>query len=224
MGQKVNPIGLRLGIIRPWASRWFAEKDYSKLLHEDIKIKKLLKDKLFHAGVSRVEIARAAGKCTIDILTARPGIVIGKRGAGIDVLRAQIEKMTGREVALNIKEVRKAELDAQLVAENIALQIERRVAFRRVMKRAAQSSIKLGAKGIKVKIGGRLSGADIARSEWYMEGSVPLHTLKADIDYGVATARTTYGAIGVKVWIHRGMVEGKAMRKKALSSDQAAVG
>lgn len=224
MGQKVNPIGLRLGVIRPWASRWFSEKDFGKLLHEDIKIKKLLKEKLFHAGVSRVEIARAAGKCTIDILTARPGIVIGKRGAGIDVLRAQIERMTGREVALNIKEVRKAELDAQLVAENIALQIERRVAFRRVMKRSAQSSIKLGAKGIKVKIGGRLSGADIARSEWYMEGSVPLHTLKADIDYGVATARTTYGAIGVKVWIHRGMVEGKAMRKKALSSDQVAVG
>jgi small subunit ribosomal protein S3 len=224
VGQKVNPIGLRIGVIRPWASRWFAEKDFGKLLHEDIKIKKLLKEKLFHAGVSRVEIARAAGKCTIDILTARPGIVIGKRGAGIDQLRAQIERMTGREVALNIKEVRKAELDAQLVAENIALQIERRVAFRRVIKRAAQSSMKLGAKGIKVKIGGRLSGADIARSEWYMEGSVPLHTLKADIDYGVATARTTYGAIGVKVWIHRGMVEGKAMRKKALSSDQVAQG
>ncbi len=224
MGQKVNPIGLRLGVIRPWASRWYAEKDYGKLLHEDIKIKKLLKEKLFHAGVSRVEIARAAGKCTIDILTARPGIVIGKRGAGIDTLRAQIERMSGREVSLNIKEVRKAELDAQLVAENIALQIERRVAFRRVMKRATQSSMKLGAKGIKVKVSGRLSGADIARSEWSMEGSVPLHTLKADIDYGTSTARTTFGAIGVKVWIHRGMVEGKAGRRKALASDQVAVG
>ena len=224
MGQKVNPIGLRLGVIRPWASRWYADKEYGKLLHEDLQIKKLLKNKLFHAGVSRIEIARAAGKCTVDIFTARPGIVIGKRGAGIDTLREQIQRMSGREVALNIKEVRKAELDAQLVSENIALQIERRVAFRRVIKRAAQSSMKLGSKGVKIKISGRLSGADIARSEWYMEGSVPLHTLKADIDYGTSTARTTFGAIGIKVWIHKGMVEGKAGRRKALASDQVAVG
>ncbi|MCB0326446.1 MAG: 30S ribosomal protein S3 [Bdellovibrionales bacterium] len=224
MGQKVNPIGFRVGVIRPWASRWYAEKNYTQLLHEDINIKKVIKKKLYHAGVSKIEIARAASKCTIDIFTARPGIVIGKRGAGIDQLKAQVERMTGREVSLNIKEVRKAELDAQLVAENIALQLERRVAFRRVIKRAVQSSIKLGAKGIKVKVSGRLGGADIARAEWYHEGSVPLHTLRADIDYGTTGASTTYGIIGIKVWINRGLVQTKLDRKKALASNQVAVG
>jgi small subunit ribosomal protein S3 len=225
MGQKVHPIGFRVGVIRPWNSRWFSSnKDFAKNLHEDIKIKEILKKKLYHAGISKIEIARAASKCTVDIFSARPGIIIGKRGAGIDSLRAYISKMTNREVSLNIKEVRKAELDATLVAENIAQQLERRMAFRRVMKRAVQSSMKLGAKGIKVRMAGRLAGADIARSEWYMEGSVPLHTLKADIDYGTARAKTTYGIIGVKVWINKGLVEGSKGRKKALSSTQVGMG
>lgn len=225
MGQKVHPIGFRVGVIRPWNSRWFTNsKDFAKNLHEDIKIKEILKKKLYHAGISKIEIARAASKCTVDIFSARPGIIIGKRGAGIDALRAYIAKMTNREISLNIKEVRKAELDAVLVAENIAQQLERRMAFRRVMKRAVQSSIKLGAKGIKVRMAGRLAGADIARAEWYMEGSVPLHTLKADIDYGTARAKTTYGIIGVKVWINKGLVEGNKGRKKALSSTQVGMG
>lgn len=224
MGQKVHPIGFRLGVIRPWNSRWFAGKDFGKNLHEDIKIKEILKKKLYHAGISKIEIARAASKCTVDIFSARPGIIIGKRGAGIDSLRTYIAKMTNREVALNIKEVRKAELDAQLVAENIAQQLERRMAFRRVMKRAVQSSIKLGAKGIKVRISGRLAGADIARAEWYMEGSVPLHTLRANIDYGTTQAKTTFGIIGIKVWVNRGLVESNKERRKALSSTQVGMG
>ncbi|MFH1262317.1 MAG: 30S ribosomal protein S3 [Pseudomonadota bacterium] len=204
MGQKVNPIGLRVGIMRPWPSRWFADKGYAKLLHEDLKIKEIVKKRLFHAGVARIEIMRAANKCTVDIYSARPGIVIGKRGAGIDTLKADLQRMTSKEIYLNIKEVRKAELDAQLVAENIAMQLERRVAFRRVLKRSVQSAIKLGAKGIKVRVAGRLGGSEIARAEWYMEGSVPLHTLRANIDHGFAEAKTTYGQIGVKVWVHRG--------------------
>jgi small subunit ribosomal protein S3 len=204
VGQKVNPTGLRVGIMRPWSSRWFADKGYSKLLHEDLKIKEIVKKRLFHAGVARIEIMRAASKCAVDIYTARPGIVIGKRGAGIDTLKNELQQMTSKEISLNIKEVRKAELDSQLVAENIAMQLERRVAFRRVIKRAVQSAIKLGAKGIKVRIAGRLGGAEIARAEWYMEGSVPLHTLRANIDYGFTEAKTTYGQIGVKVWVHRG--------------------
>jgi small subunit ribosomal protein S3 len=206
MGQKINPTGLRLGITKLWDSRWYSHKQYSKLLHEDLKIRELLKEKLYHSGVSRIEIQRAASKCNVDIFTARPGIVIGKRGAGIDTLRADLQRMTSKDVALNIKEVRKAEMDSQLVAENIAMQLERRVAFRRVLKRAVQSAMKLGAKGVKVRLSGRLAGAEIARSEWYMEGSVPLHTLRADIDYGFTEARTTYGTIGVKVWICRGEV------------------
>ncbi|MCB1198053.1 MAG: 30S ribosomal protein S3 [Deltaproteobacteria bacterium] len=225
MGQKINPIGLRVGVIRPWNTRWFAnKKDYAKNLHEDIKIKKLLKKKLYHAGISKIEIARAASKCTVDIFSARPGIIIGKRGAGIDALRAYVQRVTNREVALNIKEVRKAELDAQLVAENIAQQLERRMAFRRVMKRGVQSSMKLGAKGVKIRISGRLAGADIARAEWHMEGSVPLHTLKANIDYGTTEAKTTYGIIGVKVWINRGLFESSKERRKALSSTQVGMG
>ncbi len=223
MGQKVNPISLRAGIMRPWGSRWFADKDYATLLHEDIKIKKLTKSRLYHAGVSRIEISRAANKCTVDIFTARPGIAIGKRGAGIDTLRSDLQSMTSREVAVNIKEVRKAELDAQLVAENIAMQLERRVAFRRVIKRAVQSAMKLGALGIKVRVAGRLGGSEIARSEWYMEGSVPLHTLRANIDYGFTEARTTYGTIGVKTWIHRGFLSYRKDRTDA-AQDQVTAG
>lgn len=225
MGQKVNPIGLRVGVIRPWNSRWYANKrDFAKNLHEDIKIKQILKKRLYHAGISKIEIARAASKCTVDIFSARPGVIIGKRGAGIDALRKYIQKVTQREITLNIKEVRKAELDAQLVAENIAQQLERRMSFRRVIKRSVQSSVKLGAKGVKVRVSGRLGGADIARAERYMEGSVPLHTLRANIDYGTTRAKTTYGIIGVKVWINKGLVESNKERRKALSSTQVGIG
>jgi len=225
MGQKVNPIGFRLGVIRPWNTRWYANKrDFAKNLHEDIKIKAILKKRLYHAGISKIEIARAASKCTVDIFSARPGIIIGKRGAGIDALRTYIQKVTQREVTLNIKEVRKAELDAQLVAENIAQQLERRMSFRRVIKRSVQSSMKLGSKGVKVRVSGRLGGADIARAERYMEGSVPLHTLRANIDYGTTQAKTTYGIIGVKVWINKGLVESTKERRKALSSTQVGIG
>ncbi len=206
MGQKVNPVGLRIGINKPWKSRWYADKGYGKLLREDLQIKQLLKKKLYHAGVSRIEVERAANRCSVDVYSARPGIIIGKRGAGIDSLKAELQRMTGKEVLINIKEVRKAELDAQLVAENIAMQLERRVAYRRVMKRAVQSSMKLGAKGVRIKVGGRLGGSEIARKEWHREGSVPLHTLRADIDYGFTEAKTTYGIIGVKVWICKGEI------------------
>jgi small subunit ribosomal protein S3 len=211
---------MRVGITKPWASRWYSEKDYAKLLHEDLKIKQLLKSRLFHAGVARIEIQRAANKCTVDIFSARPGIVIGKRGAGIDTLKLELQQMTSKEIFLNIKEVRKAELDAQLVGENIAMQLERRVAYRRVVKRAVQSAMKLGAKGIKVKVGGRLGGSEIARSEWHMEGSVPLHTLKADIDYGFTEALTTYGKIGVKVWICKGEVADAQDAAREQAGDQ----
>ncbi len=206
MGQKVHPVGFRLGVIRSWGSRWFAEKDYGKLLHEDIEIRKFLKQRLHNAGISRIEIERTANRATIDIYTARPGIVIGKKGAEIDALRDQLQRMTSRDIVINIKEVRKAEVDAQLVAENVALQLERRVAFRRAMKRAVSTAMKFGAQGIKIHCGGRLGGAEMARREWYREGRVPLHTLRADIDYGFAEARTTYGVIGVKVHIFRGEI------------------
>ncbi len=220
MGQKVNPISLRIGFFKPWPSRWFADKGYADLLHEDLKIKKIIKQKLYHAGVSHTEINRAANKCSVDIYTARPGIVIGKRGAGIDTLKIELQRLTAKEIALNIKEVRKAELNAQLVSENIAMQLERRVAFRRVIKRAVQSAMKLGALGIKVRISGRLGGAEIARAEWYMEGSVPLHTLRANIDYGFFEAKTTYGVIGVKVWIHRGDIHDHKDTQDTLLGDQ----
>ncbi len=222
MGQKVHPTGFRIGVTKPWVSRWYSEKDYTKLLHEDLKIKKILKDQLFHAGVARIEVARAANKCTVDIFTARPGIVIGKRGAGIDTLKDELQRMTSKEIQVNIKEVRKAELDPQLVAENIAMQLERRVAFRRVMKRSVQATMKLGATGIKVRLAGRLGGAEIARAEWYMEGSVPLHTLRADIDFGFAEAKTTYGIIGVKVWICKGRVAEAEATTETLGTDQVA--
>jgi small subunit ribosomal protein S3 len=206
MGQKVNPIGLRLGINRTWDSRWFAEKGYANLLHEDLRIRKFLKKRLAQAGVSRIVIERPAKKARITIHTARPGVVIGRKGQDIEVIRRELSKMTGGEVHLNIVEIRKPELEAQLVAENIAQQLERRVAFRRAMKRSVQSAIRLGALGIRINCAGRLGGAEIARTEWYREGRVPLHTLRADIDYGQATAFTTYGTCGVKVWVFKGEV------------------
>jgi small subunit ribosomal protein S3 len=209
LGQKVHPIGFRLGYIKDWNSRWFAEKDYPQLLIEDIKIRDFLKKKLYHAGVSKIEIERAASKAKkvkVTIHTARPGIIIGKKGAEVENLKNELQRMTQKEVFINIQEVKRAELDAQLVAENVALQLERRVGFRRAMKRAVTSAMKLGAKGIKIAVSGRLGGAEMARSEWYREGRVPLHTLRADIDYGLAEAKTTYGVIGVKVWIFKGEV------------------
>jgi small subunit ribosomal protein S3 len=207
MGQKVNPVGLRLGVNRTWDSRWFAgKKDYGRLLQEDIKIRNQLTERLKQAGVSRVVIERPHKKCRITIHSARPGVVIGKKGADIEKLKNEVQKLTTDEVHLNIVEIRKPEVDAKLVAENIAQQLERRVAFRRVMKRAVQSAMRLGAQGIRINCGGRLGGAEIARTEWYREGRVPLHTLRADVDYGVATAKTTYGTCGVKVWIFKGEI------------------
>ncbi len=206
MGQKVNPIGLRVGINRTWDSRWFADGDYAQLLHEDLRLKKYLQKRLAQAGVSRVVIERPAKKARVTIHSARPGVVIGKKGADIEKLRGDLAKMTGSEVHLNIVEIRKPEIDAKLVAENIGQQLERRVAFRRAMKRAVQSAMRLGAQGIRITCSGRLGGAEIARTEWYREGRVPLHTLRADIDYGEATAMTTYGTCGVKVWVFKGEI------------------
>ncbi len=207
MGQKINPIGFRLGVIKTWDSRWFANtREYGKLLHEDVKIRDFLKDKLKQAGVARVIIERPHKKCRVTIYSARPGVVIGKKGEDIEKLRKTVAGMTSSEVHLNIVEVRKPEVDATLVADNIAQQLERRVAFRRAMKRAVQSAQRMGALGIKITCSGRLGGAEIARTEWYREGRVPLHTLRADVDYGVATAHTAYGTNGVKVWIFKGEI------------------
>jgi small subunit ribosomal protein S3 len=206
MGHKVNPIGLRLGINRTWDSRWFANNDYSKLLHNDLALRKALRQRLSGAGVSRVVIERPAKKPRVTIYAARPGVVIGKKGQEIENLRRDMAKLAKAEVSLNIVEIRKPEIDAQLVAENIAQQLERRVAFRRAMKRSVQSAMRLGAQGIRINCGGRLGGAEIARVEWYREGRVPLHTLRADIDYGIGTAKTTYGTCGVKVWVFKGEI------------------
>jgi small subunit ribosomal protein S3 len=206
LGQKVNPIGFRVGGIKTWRSQWFSEKNYSELIHEDIKIRKYLKKKLYHAGVSRVEIERAANKAKVNIYAARPGIIIGKKGSEIEKLRNDLEKVSQSEIIINILEVRKPEVDAQLVAENVALQLERRIAFRRAMKKCVTSSLKFGAKGVRINCAGRLGGAEMARSEWYREGRVPLHTLRADIDWGFAEANTAYGIIGVKVWMFHGEV------------------
>jgi len=206
MGQKVHPIGFRIGIIKTWDSRWFSQKNYSTLLHEDFKIRKIVKERLMHAGVSKIEIERAGQKAKINIHTARPGIIIGKKGAEVDKLKKDLETMTGKQMYINIQEIRRPELDAQLVAENIALQLERRIAFRRAMKKSVTSALRLGAQGIKIMCGGRLAGGEIARTEWYREGRVPLHTLRADIQYGFFEAKTTMGQIGVKVWIYRGDV------------------
>jgi len=206
MGQKVHPIGFRLGVIKTWDSRWYAKKNYAALLHEDIKIRNIVKERLTHAGVSKIEIERAGQKAKINIHTARPGIIIGKKGAEVDKLKKDLEAMTGKQMYINIQEIRRPELEAQLVAENIALQLERRIAFRRAMKKSVTSALRLGAQGIKITCAGRLAGAEIARTEWYREGRVPLHTLRADIQYGFAEAKTTMGQIGVKVWIYKGDV------------------
>ena len=209
MGQKVHPTGFRLGINKTWDSRWYAGKSFPHLLEEDIRVRNFLKERLYHAGVSKIEIERAADKgqkVKINIYTARPGIIIGKKGAEVENLRRDLQKKTQKEMIINIKEVKKAEMDAQLVAENVALQLERRVSFRRAMKRAVTSALKMGARGIRIACAGRLGGAEMARREWYREGRVPLHTLRANIDYGFAEAKTTYGVIGVKVWIFKGEV------------------
>lgn len=207
MGQKVHPKGFRLGGIAPWESRWFARpREYAELLHEDLALRAFLKKRLYHAGVARIEIERAANKAKINIYTARPGIVIGKKGAEIEKLKSEISKLSKRESFINIHEVRRPDVDGQLVAENVALQLERRVAFRRAMKEAVGRATRMGAQGIRIQCSGRLGGAEIARTEWYRDGRVPLHTLRADISYGLAEAKTTYGVIGVKAWVFRGEV------------------
>ncbi|MCX8030446.1 MAG: 30S ribosomal protein S3 [Thermodesulfovibrionales bacterium] len=204
MGQKTNPIGNRVGIIRTWDSRWYLKKGYADQLIEDFRIRKLIKEKLYHAGVAKIEIERPGQKIKLIIHTARPGIIIGKKGAEVEKLKKEVEAITGKQIGIDIKEVRKPEINAQLVSENIAMQLEKRVAFRRALKRAVSSALRFGALGIKVQCSGRLAGAEIARSEWYREGRVPLSTFRADVDYGFAQARTTYGVIGVKVWIYNG--------------------
>jgi len=204
MGQKVHPTGFRLGFIKTWRSRWYAEKDYASLLHEDLALKKDLKKRFGHAGVSRVEIERAANKLKVTIHTSRPGIIIGRKGQEVDKLKQEVQKRTGKEVFINIQEILKPELDAQLVCESVALQLEKRIAFRRAMRKAVDAALRFGARGIKIRVSGRLNGAEIARSEWYLNGQLPLHTLRADIDYGFHEAHTTFGQIGVKTWIYRG--------------------
>ncbi len=206
MGQKINPIGFRLGVTKTWDSKWYAEADYAKLLHEDLAIRKFLKKRLYSSGVSKIEIERAANKCKINIFTARPGLIIGKKGSEVETIKKELALITAKEVFITINEVRKPELDAQLVAENVALQLERRIAFRRAMKKSVTSTLKFGAKGIRITCAGRLGGAEMSRTEWYREGRVPLHTLRADIDYGFAEAKTTYGLIGVKVLIFKGEI------------------
>ncbi len=206
MGQKVHPIGFRLGILTKWESNWYAEKDFARLLHEDLKIRKYVKKKLYHAGISKITIERTADKIRVNIHASRPGIIIGKRGTEVETLRKDLARMSNGEVFINIKEVRKPEMVAQLVCESVAQQLERRVTFRRAMKKAVSSAMKFGAKGIRINCAGRLGGSEMARREWYREGRVPLHTLRADIDYGQAEANTTYGKIGIKCWIFRGEV------------------
>jgi small subunit ribosomal protein S3 len=213
MGQKVHPYGFRLGYTKPWKSRWFIERDFDKFLIEDVKLKDKLKEQLKSAGVSSIDIERPGNKLRIIIRTARPGIIIGRKGAEIDKLKVELQKSTGREVFIDIQEVHKPELDAQLVAESIALQLEKRVGFRRAMRKAVDSALRFGCKGIKVRVSGRLNGNEIARSEWYLQGRLPLHTLRADIDYGFAEARTTYGVIGVKTWVYKGEILSQKRRE-----------
>ncbi len=217
MGQKTHPTGFRLGVIKTWSSRWYADRDFSRYLHEDLRIRKYIKGKLYHAGIARIDIERAANKSRINIFTARPGIIIGKKGSEIEKLKGELQRMTDKEVYINISEVQRPETDSQLIAENVCLQLERRVAFRRAMKKAVTSTLKCGAQGIKITCAGRLGGAEMARTEWYREGRVPLHTLRADIDYGFAEAKTTYGIIGVKVWVFHGetITRGKAAHVSA---------
>ncbi len=218
MGQKVHPYGFRIGTLYGWQSNWFAERHYAERLHEDLRLRSFIKKKLFHAGISKVVIDRTGDKVVVNVFTARPGILIGKRGAEVETLRAELAALCkNRELFINIKEIRKAELDAQLVAENVALQLERRVAFRRAMKKAVTSTMKFGAGGVRIQCSGRLGGSEMGRREWYREGRVPLHTLRAEIDYGLAEAKTTYGVIGVKCWIFRGDVSDKELRTSVLS-------
>ena len=219
MGQKVHPIGFRVGILEGWESKWFAEKEYATLLHDDIRIRQFIKKRLYHAGISKIEVERAANKAKVNIYTARPGIVIGKKGVEIEKLKADLARQTDREVYLNIHEVRRPDLDAQLVSENVALQLERRVAFRRAMKESVARATRMGAQGVKVRCSGRLGGAEIARTEWYREGRVPLHTLRADVDFGRATAQTAYGSCGVKVWVFKGDI----MAHDPMAQDKRAI-
>jgi small subunit ribosomal protein S3 len=219
MGQKVHPIGFRIGITRTWDSRWFSKRDYAKLLHEDIKLREFLKEKLHGAGISRIEIERPASTVKINVHTARPGIVIGKKGAGVEQLKAEVQALSSSKVDLNIIEVKKPEANATLIAENVASQLEKRVAFRRAMKKCMTAAFKQGIKGIKIRVSGRLGGAEIARTEWYKEDAVPLHTLRANIDYGTAEARTTYGVIGVKAWVYHG--EATTLKKQAAQEAKA---
>ena len=217
MGQKIHPYGFRLGTLYGWQSNWFAERNYGQQLHEDLRVRSFIKKKLYHAGISKVVIERTGDKMVVNIHTARPGILIGKRGAEVESLRKEIADLSQNEIFINVKEIRKAELDAQLVAENVALQLERRVAFRRAMKKAVTSTMKFGAEGIRIACAGRLGGAEMGRREWYRDGRVPLHTLRADIDYGLAEAKTTYGVIGVKCWVFKGDLTDKDLRTGALS-------
>ena len=219
MGQKVHPKGFRIGIIRDWDSNWYADRDYSDLVHEDVKIRKYIKDRFYAAGIARVEIQRTGTRMRVTIHTAKPGIVIGRGGTEVEVLKNELTKMTNKNVSINIQEIKKPELDAQIVAENVAQQLEKRISFRRAMKQTVQRSMRTGAEGIRIAISGRLGGAEIARTEWYSEGKVPLHTLRADIDYGFAEANTTYGKIGIKVWINRGEIMPEAKKRP----DQKAV-
>ncbi len=219
MGQKVHPYGFRVGTLYGWQSNWFADKHYAEQLDEDVSVRKYIKKKLYHAGISKVVIERTGEKMVANIHTARPGILIGKRGAEVDVLRDELKRFTSRDIFINVKEIRKAELDAQLVAENIATQLERRVAFRRAMKKAMIATMKFGAEGIRIQCSGRLGGAEMGRREWYRDGRVPLHTLRAEIEYGFCEARTTYGLIGVKCWIFKGEVSDKELRKGPLGHD-----
>jgi len=219
LGQKVNPIGLRLGIVKTWSSCWYADKEYKQFLHEDLRLKKYLKKKMYHAGISKIEIERAAKRIRVNIFAARPGIIIGKKGAEIEALKKDLSRLVQGEIFININEVKRPETDAQLIAENVALQLERRVAFRRAIKRSVGMAMKLGVQGIKIAVAGRLGGAEIARTEWYRDGRVPLHTLRADIDYGFAEANTTYGIIGVKVWVFKGeIVVGKQEQLAAVKA------
>jgi small subunit ribosomal protein S3 len=216
MGQKVHPTGFRLGFNKTWRSRWYADKEYADLLHEDLELKKDLKKRFAHAGVSRVDIERAANKLKISISTSRPGIIIGRKGQEVDKLKQEIQKKTGKEVFINIQEILKPELDAQLVSESVALQLGKRIAFRRAMRKAVDAALRFGARGIKIRVAGRLNGAEIARSEWYLHGQLPLHTLRADVEYGFAEADTTFGQIGVKTWIYKGETEtGRSARSLA---------
>ena len=224
MGQKVHPTGFRLGYNKTWRSRWYAEKEYESLLHEDLALKKDLKKRFSHAGVSRVEIERAANKLKITIYTSRPGIIIGRKGQEVDKLKQEVQKRTGKEVFINIQEILKPELDAQLVSESVSGQLEKRIAFRRAMRKAVESALRFGAKGIKIRVSGRLNGAEIARSEWYLHGQLPLHTIRADIDYGFSEAKTTYGRIGVKCWIYNGESEPVSARSRNMAQAGSTLG